>query len=74
VPPPSRAAVRIFGSAVRGDFDPEHSDIDVLVEFDREHPEALSFETYLRLKEALEALLRPPVDLIEASTVAQSLT
>jgi uncharacterized protein len=35
----------LFGSAARGDFDPIHSDIDFLVEFDREHPEALSFNT-----------------------------
>ena len=47
----------LFGSAARGDFDPERSDIDFLVEFDREHPEALSFDTYFGLKEALEALL-----------------
>jgi predicted nucleotidyltransferase len=55
----------LFGSAARGDFDPEHSDIDFLVEFDREHPEALSFNTYFGLKEALEALLGRPVDLVE---------
>jgi predicted nucleotidyltransferase len=59
----------LFGSAARGDFDPEHSDIDFLVEFDREHPEALSFNTYFGLKEALEALLGRPVDLVEAGAV-----
>ena len=30
----------LFGSAARGDFDPESSDIDFLVEFDRAAPAA----------------------------------
>ena len=59
----------LFGSAARGDFDPERSDIDFLVEFDREHPKALAFETYFGLKEALEALLGRPIDLVEPSAV-----
>jgi predicted nucleotidyltransferase len=56
----------LFGSAARGDFDPEHSDIDFLVEFDRAHPEALSLNTYFGLKESLEALLGRPVDLVQS--------
>jgi uncharacterized protein len=59
----------LFGSAARGDFDPEHSDVDFLVEFDREHPEALSFNTYFDFKEALEALLGRAVDLVEPGAV-----
>ena len=59
----------LFGSAARGDFDPEHSDVDFLVEFDREHPEVLSFNTYFGLREALEALLGRPVDLVEPGAV-----
>ena len=55
----------LFGSAARGHFDPEHSDIDFLVKFDRAHPEALSLNTYFGLKESLEALLGRPVDLVE---------
>jgi predicted nucleotidyltransferase len=55
----------LFGSAARGDFAPERSDIDFLVEFDRGHPEALSLKTYFGLKEALEALFGRPVDLVE---------
>src|SRR6516162_1317995 len=51
----------LFGSAARGDFDPERSDVDFLVEFDR----ALSLGTYFGLKEALELLLGRPVDLVE---------
>ncbi len=59
----------LFGSATRGDFDPERSDIDFLVEFDREHPDALSFKTYFGLKEALETLFGRPVDLVEPSAL-----
>jgi predicted nucleotidyltransferase len=55
----------LFGSAARGDFDPEHSDIDFLVEFDLGDPEALSLKTYFGFKESLEALLGRPVDLVE---------
>jgi hypothetical protein len=59
----------LFGSAARGDFDPEHSDVDFLVEFDRGHPEALSLDTYFGLKAALETLLGRSVDLVEPGTV-----
>jgi uncharacterized protein len=58
----------LFGSAARGDFDPEHSDIDFLVEFDRNAPQH-PFEAYFGLKEELEALLRRKVDLVELSVV-----
>jgi hypothetical protein len=59
----------LFGSAARGDFDPVRSDIDFLVEFDRRHREALSFNTYFGFKEALEALLGRSVDLVEPGAV-----
>ena len=59
----------LFGSAARGDFDRARSDLDFLVEFDRDHPQALSLRTYFGLKEALEELLRRPVDLVEASAM-----
>jgi uncharacterized protein len=55
----------LFGSAARGDFDPAQSDLDFLVEFDRDHPQALSLKTYFGFKEALETLFRRPVDLVE---------
>ena len=55
----------LFGSAARGDFDPEHSDIDFLVEFDRAHAKALSLKGYFQFKKELEAILGRPVDLIE---------
>jgi uncharacterized protein len=59
----------LFGSAARGDFDPEHSDVDFVVEFDHDHPDALLFKTYFDFKEALEALLVRPVDLVELTAV-----
>jgi predicted nucleotidyltransferase len=59
----------LFGSAARGDYEPDRSDIDLLVEFDRVDPDALSLRTYLGLKEALEELLGRPVDLIESGAV-----
>jgi len=59
----------LFGSAAREDFDPVHSDIDFLVESDREHPDALSLNTYFDFKETLEALLGRPVDLVEPGAV-----
>ena len=59
----------LFGSAARGDFDPEHSDIDFLVEFDRGHTDTLSFKTHFSLKEALECLLGRPVDLVEPGAI-----
>ena len=59
----------LFGSAARGDFEPDRSDIDLLVEFDRDLREAFSLRTYLGLKEALEELLGRSVDLVESGAV-----
>ncbi len=59
----------LIGSAAREDFDPDRSDVDFLVEFNRTHPDAMKFQTYLGLKEALEKLLGRPVDLVEESAV-----
>jgi uncharacterized protein len=58
----------LFGSAARDDFDPNRSDIDFLVEFDRSNP-VNPFDTYFGFKEALEELFGRPVDLVEASAV-----
>jgi predicted nucleotidyltransferase len=59
----------LFGSAARGDFEPDRSDIDLLVEFDKDVPDALSLRTYFGLKEALEELLGRSVDLVESGAV-----
>jgi predicted nucleotidyltransferase len=60
----------VFGSVVRaGQFDPARSDVDFLVEFGAEADDLASF---LDFKEALEALLGRPVDLVERQAVEAS--
>jgi hypothetical protein len=68
VPPLPCAPARYFGSAARGDFDSERSDIDFLVEFDRSAPQH-PFDAYFGLRETLEELLGRTVDLVEAGVV-----
>jgi hypothetical protein len=58
----------VFGSAVSGAFDPAHSDIDLLVEFDTLPPRDYA-EAYFGLREALEGLLGFPVDLVTTAAV-----
>ena len=58
----------VFGSAVREDFDPARSDLDFVVEFEREHPLG-GLEIYFGLKEALEALFGRKVDLVSQGMV-----
>lgn len=59
----------VFGSAARGiDFNPETSDIDLLVEFHPlPHPESVN--NYRNLERALIALLACHVDLIREGTI-----
>ena len=57
------ARLTLFGSAVTADFDPGHSDVDFLVEFDAGSPLS-RFDAYFGLKEGLEGLLGYPVDLV----------
>jgi predicted nucleotidyltransferase len=52
----------IFGSAVTERFDESSSDVDFVVEF--RHDVVNRFDAYFGLKEALEALLGRPVDLV----------
>jgi len=59
----------LFGSAVRDDFDPAHSDLDFLVEFDDVPPVAYA-DAFFDLKEGLESLFQRPVDLITTSSLA----
>jgi len=54
--------LRVFGSAATDRFDPEHSDVDVLVDLATE--DGYSFETYFGLKEDLERIFGCPVDLV----------
>ncbi|OGA97088.1 MAG: hypothetical protein A3E79_03115 [Burkholderiales bacterium RIFCSPHIGHO2_12_FULL_61_11] len=58
-----------FGSVVRSDFDPEHSDLDFLVEFENAPPAAYA-KAYFALKEGLETLFGRPVDLVTESSLA----
>lgn len=60
--------LEVFGSAVREDFDPIRSDVDLLVEFAANAP-IQGFAQYFGFKEAAEALLGRPVDLVEASAI-----
>jgi predicted nucleotidyltransferase len=53
----------LFGSAVREDFRPDSSDVDVLVLFEALPPLALA-EHLLGLEADMEALLRRPVDVV----------
>jgi predicted nucleotidyltransferase len=56
--------LELFGSAASGAFDPAHSDIDFLVEFDASRRIG-ALEQYFGFKEALEALFGRAVDLVE---------
>lgn len=56
----------LFGSATTGGFGPE-SDVDVLVEFDRQIGNL--FERYFELKESLEAMVGRPVDVVVADAI-----
>jgi predicted nucleotidyltransferase len=58
----------VFGSAARDDFDPARSGVDFLVEYEKDNPLG-GLEAYFGLKEALEALLGRPVDLVMPSAV-----
>ena len=53
----------VFGSAVREDFDPERSDIDLLVRLEDVPPVEYS-RRYFDLKDALERLFGRRVDLV----------
>ena len=58
----------VFGSAVTGDFRPDESDIDFLVEFD-DSVEGQRFETRFQLNEGLESLFGRSVDLVIDSAI-----
>jgi predicted nucleotidyltransferase len=60
----SVARLRLFGSALRADWDPVTSDFDFLVEF-RRRPGLAAFDQVLGFKLELEALLARNVDLVD---------
>ena len=59
----------VFGSAARGtDFDPERSDVDLLVSYPPDQP-GPGLTEYFALRDALTDLLGRPVDLVMAGAV-----
>ena len=54
----------LFGSVLRGDFDPTSSDVDAAVKFGPPADDSLARQ-YFDFKTALEHLLSRPVDLVE---------
>lgn len=58
----------IFGSAIRSDFDPDTSDIDILVSFKTMSPTEHA-DAYFGLLEELEQLFGSSVDLLEEKAV-----
>lgn len=59
----------IFGSAVKGTFDPERSDLDFVVEFDDDVRGVEGWNAYFGLKFAFEDLFGRKVDLVEWGAV-----
>ena|SRR3990172_3986905 len=61
------ARLELFGSAVRGGFDPSRSDLDFLVEF---APATSGFaDRYFGLLDALEELFGRNIDLVETKAI-----
>jgi hypothetical protein len=58
----------VFGSATDDRFDPDRSDLDLLVEFEKMQPGDHA-EQYFCLAEDLERLLNRPVDLVESGPI-----
>ncbi len=58
----------LFGSAASGEFRPDESDLDFLVDFDPP-PEGAYRKTYFGLLNGLRDLFDRPVDLVDASAV-----
>jgi predicted nucleotidyltransferase len=58
----------VFGSAVKGTFDPARSDVDFVVEFEPARPSD-GWHSYFDLKFAIEELLGRPIDLVGMAAV-----
>ena len=59
----------IFGSALRDDFDPKTSDVDILIEF---LPEASWGFEIATIKQELEAIFKRSVDLVSKKAIEKS--
>jgi predicted nucleotidyltransferase len=62
------ARMYVFGSALRDDFRPGESDIDLLVEFESMTPFEL-VDAYFELLDELRTILQSPVDLVMADAI-----
>ena len=60
--------MHVFGSALRADFDPNRSDLDLLVEFKAIEPTQL-VRAYFDLEHQLLEITGKPVDLVMADAV-----
>lgn len=60
--------LHVFGSALREDFRPGVSDIDLLVQFEALPPHELA-DAYFSLLDELRSILGSPVDLVMADAV-----
>jgi uncharacterized protein len=58
----------VFGSSLRGDFDPDRSDIDLVVEFEQ-LPPAKYADNYFSLLGALKSLFGRNVDLVSLRSI-----
>ncbi|MEX0886153.1 MAG: nucleotidyltransferase domain-containing protein [Phycisphaeraceae bacterium] len=63
----------LFGSVARDDFDPQQSDLDLIVEFDDQVVRSGFQGDYFTLLTALEDLFGRPVDLIEPDGIRNPL-
>ena len=61
--------LEIFGSAVKGTFDGQRSDVDLIVEFLPDSDPLLHGRRYLDLWRALKRLLDRKIDLVEVTTL-----
>ncbi len=62
------ARLSVFGSAVRDDFDPTRSDVDLLVEFNPEFPPHYK-KNYCSLQDSMIQLFGRQVDLIREGVI-----
>jgi hypothetical protein len=60
--------LEVFGSAADGTFDPSHSDVDLLVEFEAMEPGPLA-DAYFGLLAELESLFGRHIDLLTPKSV-----
>lgn len=58
----------LFGSALRDDFDPQHSDLDFVVEFDPLPPGTYA-DAWFGLYEGLEQLFGRSIDLVSVPSI-----